>query len=234
MLVGGNCAGLIVGAVMVGMSSFIPNYAQGVLGTGPVMAGFVLAALSIGWPLAALVAGRLYVRIGFRDTALMGGALVITGSVLASMLSAGASLPVVAAACFVVGAGLGLMNSPVLVAVQSVVGWDRRGVVTGANMFFRSMGSAVGAALFGAISNATISSRFSDAPADMTGLPKPSEATRTALAGDVDEASPAGRFVRAALYDATHHVLIAIACVAVLTVVFVSLIPRRTRELEFD
>jgi EmrB/QacA subfamily drug resistance transporter len=234
VLVGGNLAGLIVGAVMVGMSSFIPNYAQGVLGAGAVMAGFVLAALSIGWPLAASVAGRLYVRFGFRDTALAGGALVILGAVLSAMLTADSSLLAVAGACFVVGAGLGLMNSPVLVAVQSVVGWERRGVVTGANMFFRSMGSAVGAALFGAISNATIAGRFDDAPPGLQGLPEPGEATRTALAGEVDVSSPAGAFVRGALFDATHNVLVALACVAVLAVVFVALMPRRTRELTFD
>ncbi|MCU1690545.1 MAG: major facilitator superfamily transporter, partial [Jatrophihabitantaceae bacterium] len=152
----------------------------------------------------------------------------------AATLGEDASLATVAAACFVVGAGLGLMNSPVLVAVQSVVGWDRRGVVTGANMFFRSMGSAVGAALFGAISNATITSRFDDAPASLDGLPEPSEATRTALGGDFDEGSAVGMFVRGALYDATHHVLVAVACIAVLAVVFVSLIPRRTTELTFD
>ena len=234
VLVGANLAGLVVGAVMIGMSSFIPNYAQGVLGTGPVMAGFVLGALSIGWPLAASVAGHLYVRIGFRDTALMGGTLVIAGCAWAATLGKDSALLEVAAACFVVGAGLGLMNSPVLVAVQSVVGWDRRGVVTGANMFFRSMGSAVGAALFGAISNATISARFSAAPDSLEGLPDPSEATRTALAGDFDEDSPVGAFVRAALFDATHNVLIAVACIAVLAVVFVALIPRRTKELTFD
>ena len=35
---------------------------------------------------------------------------------------------------------------PLLVAVQSVVGWERRGVVTGASMFTRNIGSAVGVA----------------------------------------------------------------------------------------
>ena len=34
--------------------------------------GFALAALTIGWPIAASTAGRLYLRIGFRNTALIG------------------------------------------------------------------------------------------------------------------------------------------------------------------
>jgi hypothetical protein len=51
---------------------------------------------------------------------------------------------------------MGFTAAPTLIAVQSAVGWQRRGVVTGANMFFRSMGSAVGVAVFGAIANATL------------------------------------------------------------------------------
>jgi hypothetical protein len=38
------------------------------------------------------------------------------------------------------------------------VGWSERGVVTANNLFFRSIGSAVGVAVFGAIANATLGS----------------------------------------------------------------------------
>ena len=61
-----------------------------------------------------------------------------------------------ALSCFVVGLGLGLVASPTLIAAQSSVPWTERGVVTGANMFLRSMGSAVGVAVFGAVANGVI------------------------------------------------------------------------------
>ena len=119
----------------IGLSSYVPTYVQGVLGTGALVAGFTLAALTVGWPLAATFSGRIYIRIGFRDTALIGAAFVLLGAVLCTLL--GPTTPVwqVGGACFVVGVGLGFLSSPVVVAVQSVVGWDRRGVVTGTNMF---------------------------------------------------------------------------------------------------
>ena len=44
--------------MLIGLTSFIPLYAQGVLGTSALVAGFALAALTLGWPLAASVAGR--------------------------------------------------------------------------------------------------------------------------------------------------------------------------------
>ena len=59
-------------------------------------------------------------------------------------------------ACFVVGAGLGLVAAPTLIAAQSSAGWAERGVVTSTNVFSRSMGSAIGVALFGAIANAAL------------------------------------------------------------------------------
>ena len=52
-----------------------------------------------------------------------------------------------------VGLGLGLVATPTLIAAQSSVEWDERGVVTGANLFSRSVGSAVGVAIFGAVAN---------------------------------------------------------------------------------
>jgi len=95
-------------------------------------------------------------RAGFRFTALIGSAVTIVGAVLTTLLTADASLLEVAGASFVVGAGLGFVAGPTLIAAQSTVGWSERGVVTGTNMFSRSMGSALGVALFGAIANANL------------------------------------------------------------------------------
>jgi hypothetical protein len=58
--------------------------------------------------------------------------------------------------CLVIGLGMGLTAAPTLIAAQSSVGWSERGVVTANNIFLRSLGSALGAAVFGAIANAII------------------------------------------------------------------------------
>ena len=62
----------------------------------------------------------------------------------------------VAVTCFVIGLGMGLVATPSLIAAQASVGWAERGVATGTNMFARSMGSAVGAAVLGAVANGVI------------------------------------------------------------------------------
>ena len=73
------------------------------------------------------------------------------------VLAVTASTPnvvLVAAGCFVVGLGLGLVATPTLIAAQSSVEWNERGVVTGTNLFARSIGSSIGVAVFGAVANA--------------------------------------------------------------------------------
>jgi EmrB/QacA subfamily drug resistance transporter len=236
VLTGGNLSSLGIGALLIGFTSYVPTYAEGVLGTGALVAGFALAALTVGWPIAATLSGRFYMRVGFRDTALIGAVVVVVGTVLCTLLSQDAQVWQVAAACFVVGVGLGLSASPTLVAVQSVVGWERRGVVTGTNMFCRSIGSAVGAAVLGAISNSTLSDRFSRPPAAVAGhLPKSVDATETVLNAHGAAAQPAvTAFVRTALYGAVHNVFLVLVVVAVLIVGALLLMPRRTAELSFD
>ena len=231
ILVAGNLAAMGVGALLIGLSTYVPTWVQGVLGAGAVEAGFALAALTLGWPIAASQAGRLYLRIGFRDTALIGMTLALAGAVWAATLTQQARTWQIALALFVLGLGMGLSSSPLVVAIQSVVGWERRGVVTGTNMFSRSIGSAVGAAVFGAIANTTLARRFDDAPPALRDdLPQDVDGTAQALAGN----GPVADFARESLHAASHNVFVATAVSTVLIAVALACIPRRTEPLVFD
>ena len=231
VLVAGNLAALGTGALLIGLSTYVPTWVQGVLGTGAVEAGLALGALTLGWPVAASQAGRLYLRIGFRDTALLGVVLALTGTVLAARLPQDAHLWQVAGAMFVIGLGMGFTSSPMIVAVQSVVGWERRGVVTGTNMFCRAIGSALGAALFGAIANATLAARFAEAPAALRGrLPDDVDGTARAL----QTPGPVADYARDALHAASHGVFVATVLTAVAVAVAVAVLPRRVQPLAFD
>jgi MFS family permease len=159
-LVAGNLAGLAIGAILIGQTSYVPTYAQRVVGVGAVVAGFAMASMTIGWPMAATLAPRVYLRIDFRRTALLGGAIAVAGCLLLALfVGAGSGVWRVAVASFVLGVGLGFVSVATVVAVQSVVGWGRRGVVTGSNMFIRTLGSAVGIAVFGGIANSRLAHR---------------------------------------------------------------------------
>ena len=190
VLLASSMAVLCVGAITIGLTAYIPTYVQGSLGTGALMAGFALAPLSIGWPIVSALSGRIYLRFGFRLTAVLGALIVMAGMLGMLTLGEHSAVWLVAVLCFVVGCGMGLVASPTLIAAQASVGWGRRGVVTGNNMFNRSIGSAVGVAVFGAVANAVLGRG--------TGAPSPAQ-----------------------MASATHHVLLAVAVVAVAMLVAV-------------
>jgi EmrB/QacA subfamily drug resistance transporter len=226
---GASAAAFGIGAVLIGLSSYIPTYAQVVLGAGALVAGFAVAMMNIGWPLAATIAGRIYLRIGFRDTALIGAGVLVAGTVLYNTMSPHGPILVLAAAGLVVGLGMGLTANPTLVAAQMVVDWDRRGVVTGAYMFARSLGSAVGAAVFGAISSAAFAASL-----------RRSGRFRSLTPASLFQQQPSAAYgsetlesVRTALYQASHAVFLALFVLALVVVASVLVIPRRTEVLSF-
>ncbi|WP_368497742.1 MFS transporter [Herbiconiux sp. A18JL235] len=153
-----------VGAILIGLTSYVPVYLEGSIGVPPLAAGLALAALTIGWPISGAFAGRFYLRIGFKSTALLGLAVALVGATVLAVTASAPSVALVATACFVIGLGLGVVATPTLIAAQASVEWGDRGVVTGTNQFARAIGSAVGAAVFGAIANAAFGSE-ADVPA---------------------------------------------------------------------
>ncbi|SHK43734.1 drug resistance transporter, EmrB/QacA subfamily [Pseudonocardia thermophila] len=150
------------GAIWLGLSSYVPTYVQVVLGHGPLVAGLAVGALLLGWPAAASQSGRIFLRFGFRVCVVLGTSLAVIGSAFLLTLDEETPVLLVAAFCAFIGLGMGFTVAPTVIASQSSVGWSERGVVTAANMFLRSTGSAVGVAVFGAIANATVGSRISE------------------------------------------------------------------------
>ncbi|MFK4851762.1 MFS transporter [Microbacterium sp. ZW T6_19] len=145
-----------IGALMTGVTSFAPAYLEGSIGIAPLLSGLAVAALTLGWPISAANAGRLYLRIGFRRTTLTGMGITTIAAIALAAVSPWPNPFSVAGIAFVLGFGLGWSAAPTLIAAQASVGWGERGAVTGMNAFARSAGSALGVAVFGAISNAVI------------------------------------------------------------------------------
>ncbi|WP_251060871.1 MFS transporter [Streptomyces sp. ISL-100] len=218
-----------LGLLMVAPTVFLPTYAQAVLGLGPIAAGFVLSVMTLSWPLSAALSQHAYNRIGFRLTAIIG----ISCSAL--ILLAFPFLPFPGAAwqpaliMLLLGAALGLFQLPLIVGVQSTVGYAERGTTTASVLFCRQVGQSVGAALFGAIANATLASRLSAAPDGIrSGLPDDLDSVSHALADPGSLTAEAADYLRRAVDTAVDHVYVgaAIAATAALLVlVFVA--PRR-------
>ena len=151
-----NLITLMTGMILLGVSSYLPAFVQGVMGQSAMIAGFTLTTMSIGWPLASMAAGRLLLLIGYRNTSLIGGVSLIIGALLFFMLTPDKGPVWAGAGSFFIGIGMGMTSTSFIVAIQSTVGWETRGIATAANMFMRTLGSALGAALLGGLLNGQI------------------------------------------------------------------------------
>lgn len=204
-----------LGLLMVAPAVFLPTYAQSVLGLAPVAAGFVLSVWTLSWPVSAALSQHVYRRIGFRNTAMLGiGAATL-------VLLAFPFLPYPGEAwqptllMLLLGGALGLFQLPLLVGVQSTVGWAERGTTTASVLFCRQTGQTIGAAVFGAVANGVLASRLGGA-SDLDSV------TRALDAGTAPEAT------RRAIADAVHAVYLGAACAAAVAfVVLLVLAPRR-------
>ena len=147
-----NLATLAGGVAMMGVIGFLPVSIQGVLGGSALVAGFALCAMSLGWPMASVVTGRLLLRVGMRRLARAGGAMVFLGSLVVA-LTADRDAVAAGAGSFVMGMGFGVLNTTFIVSIQASVEWAQRGVATASNILMRILGNALGAAVFGGVLN---------------------------------------------------------------------------------
>ncbi|MGW3951210.1 MFS transporter [Streptomyces sp. NPDC004752] len=210
-----NLAQGALGLLIVAPSLVLPTYAQSVLGLGPVAAGFVLSVWTLSWPLSSIFSQHVYRRIGIRNTAVLGiGAAALVLFAFPLLPYPGHAWQPTAL-MLLLGAALGMFSLPLIIGVQSSVGWAERGTATASILFCRQTGQTIGAPIFGAIVNGVLSARLGGA-SDLDSV------TGQLHAGTVPEAT------RRAIADSVHAVYLGAACAAALALlVLLFLAPRR-------
>jgi EmrB/QacA subfamily drug resistance transporter len=210
-----SLAALGIGAVLFGITIYVPVYMQGVLGVSATSSGIVLIPLSFGWVVASFVSGQLISKTGrYRVFPLLGSSLVLAGCLLLALLDEHSSSAVASLDLVVIGVGMGTMFQTFVIATQNRVDFSDLGVATAAIQFFRSMGGSLAVAGLGALLTSQLGAGV-DANRLTSGAAKGvSEAARHALA------------------DATHAVFVALVPLAAAVLVLSILLPEerlRTR-----
>ena len=202
-----SLAAFFIGAVLFGITIYVPVYMQGVLEASATSSGVVLIPLTLGWVVAAFICGQLVSRTGrYRVFPLIGASLVLVGCVLLATLDEHSSKAVASAYLVVIGVGMGTMFQIFVIATQNRVEAADLGVATAAIQFFRSMGGSLAVAALGAL----LTSR----------LPAGIDPNRlTANAANVPDSA------RAALAHATHAVFVAIVPLAAIVLVLAFVLP---------
>src|SRR5215467_11759000 len=135
--------GLIVGLSLFGAVTFLPIYLQVVKGVSPSVSGLLLMPMMLGMLATSVISGRLISRFGrYKLFPILGTATMTFGLGALSLLAIEALW---------LGLGMGMVMQVLIIAVQNSVDYQHLGVATSGTMLFRSLGGALGVALFGAI-----------------------------------------------------------------------------------
>lgn len=231
VILGSNLATIGMGIATMGPSMYLPVFAQSVTGVGAMAAGFILASMSITWPLSSALSGKVYLRIGFRNTALCGILIVIIGASTFLFLPFPGPVWSLVAIQMTLGAGFGLITTPLLVGIQSTVEWGQRGVVTGTSMFSRYFGQSIGAAVFAAIFNSVLTDKITEAPANLKShLPSVNKVVEVLQSHK--SVSDVNLYLREAFFSATHNVYAGMVVAGLITLTILLLTPAKFPTLK--
>lgn len=214
-----NLHGVLAGCALFGLISFVPLFAQAVLGTSPTAAGAVLSPLLLGWVLSSIIGSRLLLRLSARALALVGTGLLVLGTALVTQISEGSSQLALGFDLTLMGVGMGLCIPAFLIAVQSTVQRRDLGVATSTVQFSRSIGGTIGVSVMGAVLSTGLLVRLTALGLDLS-LVDQLLSPEGAVAGAVIE-GPA----RLALAGAMQGVFLAAAIASVLAFVVVLFTP---------
>jgi hypothetical protein len=150
--------------------------------------------------------------------------VLVTGFFFLTRLTAQSSIQQVVANMILLGSGMGLTASILMIAMQNAVGRAQRGLATSLNIFSRNIGSAIGISLQGAVLIGVLRARMRDlAGTAGLGIPKIADPEAALDASVQAHLTPAGHEAfRQALAQGLHSifmlglVLVALGLVVVL------------------
>ena len=213
-----NAATLLSGMAIIGLTTFLPMFVQGVMRQSPLVAGFALTTMVFGWPIGATLAARNFVRFGLKPTLLFGAVLMPLGAVAFVLLGASSSPVVAGVGSTIMGFGMGFLSTACIVIIQDSVAWAQRGSATASNIFSRNLGSTLGATVLGTVLNYGLAHPLSG--------PAVSSDQLRRLLDAPDSLAASADAVRGALGQSLHVTFWGIFGIAVLTLLLSLLVPR--------
>ncbi|MEV6969461.1 MDR family MFS transporter [Hamadaea sp. NPDC051192] len=207
-------ASLAVGMAMFGGAVFLGQYFQIGRGYTPTEAGLLTIPMMAGVLVSSTITGRLISRSGTVKRFIVAGTVVLIGGFLVlSTIDHETPLGLVGLGMALVGIGVGMTMQNLVLAVQNDVPLQEMGAASASVTFFRSLGGTVGVSVLGAVLanrvTANITESLAQAGIQASGTGKTSALNLNALPEAFQH------IVRAAYGDATGHIFLISAAIAV-------------------
>ncbi|MFG1674696.1 MDR family MFS transporter [Micromonospora sp. NPDC049282] len=224
---------LAVGMAMFGGAVFLGQYFQIGRGYSPTEAGLLTIPMMAGVLISSIVAGRMITASGkVKPYIVFGSIVLVAGFALLGTIDHETSLVIVGVAMFIVGVGVGMTMQNLVLAVQNTVALKDIGAASASVAFFRSLGGTIGVSVLGAILARRVTDRITHDLA-AAGIPTSGSGGSSTLNLDALP-EPVRQIVRAAYGDATGHIFLISAAIAVVGIVAALLLRPVTLRSSLD
>jgi EmrB/QacA subfamily drug resistance transporter len=183
---GANLVGFLVTFAMFAQFFFITLYMQNILHYGPLETGVRFLPSTLVIIVMGPVAGRLTDRVGPRPLMTLGLVIVSAAILIQSQITVHSSYLLLLPGFILMGAGMGLVMSPMSTAAMNAVDRTKAGAASGVLSMSRMVGSTFGVAIMGALVTTIGRSKID------SGLPHLPAATRATLANSLGSGGPIG------------------------------------------
>ena len=147
----------LFGAAFMGSILYLTQFNQQVFGASPTTSGLMLLPMVGGIMFSSILSGQLIAKTGRYKIFMQIGFLLATAAMIAmTFLSPEMPYAYEAAVMIALGLGMGVAMPVLNLAIQNEVEQKDLGVATSSSQLFRSLGSTIGTAVFGAMLTAGI------------------------------------------------------------------------------
>jgi len=151
----------LFGAAFMGSILYLTQFNQQVFGATPTESGLMLLPMVAGLMLTSILSGQIISRIGKYKIFMQIGFVTATFMMLAlTTLTPEVSYAYEAVIMVFMGMGMGVAMPTLNLAIQNEFEQHELGVATSSSQLFRSLGSTLGTAIFGAVLTAGIISHL--------------------------------------------------------------------------
>ncbi|RPA12405.1 MDR family MFS transporter [Gordonia sp. OPL2] len=157
--------GFVVGFAMFGAITFLPLFLQSVQGATATSSGLRMIPMMVGLLITSIGSGQIISRTGrYKIFPIIGCGIFTVALYLLSTMDRTTSEVLTSVYLFILGVGLGMVMQVLVLAVQNAVEYRDLGTGTSGATFFRTIGSSVGVAAFGAVFNTRLDSLLTSEP----------------------------------------------------------------------
>lgn len=220
-------ASLSVGVAMFGTSVFLGQYMQLARGQSPTMAGILTLPMVLGLLISSMVAGALISKYGkWKPYMIVGSVLLAAGLFLMSTIEYDTNFAIVSVFMAMMGLGIGMVMQNLVLVVQNSVDVSVVGAASSSVAFFRSLGGTIGVSVMGAVLGTKVSGYITDGLTDAGVDPSALGSGGSTSIPDLSTVpGPIRTIIESAYGQGVADVFLIAAPLAVITIVFVCLLP---------